>query len=61
MIILLRQAVGRGIRSVDDKCVICILDNRISTARYKGIIFNSFKYKKKSTRNLEDIKKFLGS
>ena len=59
MIVELKQAVGRGIRSVDDKCVICILDNRIATARYKNIIFNSMKYKKTSTRDIKDVEKFI--
>ena len=59
MIILLKQAVGRGVRSVDDKCVICILDGRMSTARYKTRIFNSFNYKKTGTRNINDVKKFI--
>lgn len=60
MVISLKQAVGRGVRSVDDKCVITILDGRISTARYKARVNNSFDYKKTGTRNLEDIGQFLG-
>lgn len=58
MIISLKQAVGRGIRTVNDKCVICILDERIHTAKYKSIIFNSFKYRKTATRDLKDIESF---
>lgn len=58
MIITLKQAIGRGVRSVDDKCVIAILDGRMSTAKYKGRINNSFNYKKTGTRNLDDLKKF---
>lgn len=58
MIITLKQAIGRGVRSVDDKCVISILDGRMSTARYKGRINNSFDYKKTGTRNIEDLQKF---
>lgn len=59
MIISLKQAVGRGVRTIDDKCVICILDERIATARYKGIIFNSMKYPKTSTRDIEVVKRFI--
>lgn len=59
MIILLKQAVGRGVRSIDDKCVVCILDGRMSTAKYKARIFNSFGYKKTATRDVEDIKSFV--
>lgn len=58
MIITLKQAIGRGIRSINDKCVICILDGRMATAKYKGRINNSFNYKKTGTRNIEDLKKF---
>lgn len=60
MIITLKQAIGRGVRSIDDKCVIVILDNRMSTAKYKGRINSSFDYKKTGTRNLSDIHGFLG-
>lgn len=59
MIITLKQGVGRGVRSVEDKCVICILDQRISTANYKAKIFRSFKYKKQSTRSLDDVRNFI--
>jgi Rad3-related DNA helicase len=60
MIIDLKQAVGRGVRTVTDKCVITFLDNRLATARYKQRIFNSFKYEITATRNIADIKTFLG-
>ena len=59
MIITLKQAVGRGVRSVDDKCVICILDERLSTATYKNKVLSSFKYKKTATRSLEKVKRFI--
>ena len=59
MVISLKQAVGRGVRSVNDKCVICIDDNRLATARYKVQVNKSFGYKKKATRSLEDVKLFL--
>lgn len=59
MVISLKQAVGRGVRTITDKCVIVILDGRMSTARYKGEIFNSFPYEKTGTRELSEIEKFL--
>lgn len=59
MIILLKQAVGRGVRSVTDKCVICIADGRMVTARYRGQIGRSFNYDKTATRSLDDVITFL--
>lgn len=59
MVISLKQAVGRGVRSIDDKCVICINDNRLATARYKVQVNKSFGYKKKATRDLDDVELFL--
>lgn len=59
MIIDLKQAVGRGVRSVNDKCVIVVADNRMSTANYKAKIFSSFNYKKTGTRNIVDVEKFI--
>lgn len=58
MIISLKQGVGRGIRTIDDKCVICILDQRIASAKYKETIFKSFKYKKTATRSLDEVRNF---
>lgn len=59
MIILLKQGIGRGVRSINDKCVISVLDGRMSTANYKVRVFNSFGYKKTSTRDIEVVKKFF--
>lgn len=59
MIIALKQAVGRGVRSTSDKCVICLLDGRLSTARYKKSINNSFNYKKNGTRSIDDVIAFV--
>ena len=59
MIITLKQAVGRGVRSINDKCIICIADGRMATARYKGKIGRSFPYDKTATRNIEDVANFL--
>lgn len=60
MVITLKQAIGRGVRTISDKCVIVVLDGRMSSAGYKGQIFNSFPYQKTGTREIGDIKKFLG-
>ena len=57
-IITLKQAVGRGVRDVSDKCVISIIDGRMATAKYKTKINKSFDYKKTGTRNLKDVEKF---
>lgn len=59
MIIILKQAVGRGVRSINDKCVICVADGRMATARYRGKIGKSFPYEKTATRSIEDVKNFL--
>lgn len=59
MIIDLKQAVGRGIRSIDDKCVIVIADNRMSTANYKQKIFSSFNYEKAGTRDINAVIDFI--
>jgi Rad3-related DNA helicase len=61
MIISLKQAIGRGVRTVNDKCVIALLDNRMATARYKGVIASSFPYSKTSTRKIEDVQKFFNN
>ena len=59
MVIDFKQAVGRGVRTVTDKCVVCVADDRLATARYKNVINNSFFYKKTGTRSIEDVVKFL--
>ena len=61
MIISLKQAVGRGVRGIDDKCVISIMDGRMSSARYKARIFNSFNYEKTGCRNIDDVINFFGN
>lgn len=61
MVISLKQAIGRGVRSVNDKCVICINDNRMATASYKRQVNKSFNYKKTATRDIQVVKDFLNS
>ena len=36
---LLAQGVGRLIRSATDRGVVCVLDTRLATAQYKGVLF----------------------
>ena len=59
MIITLKQAVGRGVRSINDKCVVAVLDGRLATANYKGAVFKSFPYEKRGTRSLSEVSEFL--
>lgn len=59
MIITLKQAIGRGVRSKDDKCVIAILDNRMASSSYKGTINESFFYKKTGTRDLFVVEQYI--
>ncbi len=61
MVILLKQALGRGTRSVTDLCILSVLDERIVNSNYSEKILGSFDYKKKSTDNLELVKMFLQS
>lgn len=61
MVIDLKQAVGRGVRSITDKCVIAILDNRMATARYKKRINDSFSYIKTGTKDLDKVSEFLNT
>lgn len=59
MTILLRQAVGRGVRTTSDHCVICILDSRLYEAKYRSLIFQSFGYRATATRYLDRVKNFI--
>lgn len=59
MIIMVQQAVGRGIRTIDDRSIIAILDERILSASYSGAILGSFDYKKLLTRDVNDLENFL--
>lgn len=61
MIITLKQAIGRSIRSTTDKCVVAVLDNRLATARYKWAIANSFNYAKTVTRDISTVEAFINS
>lgn len=59
MLISLKQGTGRGVRTETDKCVIAVMDNRLKTARYVGVIFKSFPYKITATQSLKDVEEFL--
>lgn len=62
MIMILKQIVGRGVRSRTDKCVICFLDKRLGFSSYAKNIRASFRaggnYAKK-TRDIDDVGEFL--
>jgi ATP-dependent DNA helicase DinG len=67
MLITLKQAVGRGVRSIHDKCVVSILDSRmLKTERerfsrrscYKDQFRPTFPWNRGSQK-LDDIKRFL--
>lgn len=59
MVMTLKQAIGRGVRSIDDKCVIAFMDRRIKTAKYVSKIMSSFPYEKTPTKDPFDVKLFL--
>lgn len=59
MTILLRQAIGRGVRTISDHCVICVLDSRLYDAKYSKHIFNSFGYQVRGTRESKYVKYFM--
>ena len=61
MVIMLKQAVGRGVRSISDKCIICIADGRMATARYKTSVHKSFTYEKTATRNMKEVIDFVNN
>lgn len=57
----LKQGSGRLIRSKTDRGVIALLDDRINTARYAGIIVRSFPETAVRTQKLEYVHKFFNS
>jgi ATP-dependent DNA helicase DinG len=59
MVITLKQAVGRGVRSIHDKCVISVLDNRIIEERaYKEVFRQTFPWNRGS-RKVKYVQEFL--
>lgn len=57
--ISIKQAFGRLNRTSEDKGIVAIFDGRLSTARYKNRIFNTFNFKIKATQDIEKIKGYL--
>jgi ATP-dependent DNA helicase DinG len=64
MVTTLKQIIGRGIRSVDDKCVIGILDDRLKNSMYASTIrdtFTSSNNHSKRTHSLAEVGIFMNS
>jgi ATP-dependent DNA helicase DinG len=58
-VISLKQGFGRLIRSVKDRGVLALLDNRVLKQRYGRIFFESLPAYKK-TKDLADVEEFFG-
>lgn len=58
-IIKLKQAFGRLNRTVNDKGIVMVFDGRLSTARYKNKIFNSFDFKVTATQDWEVVESYI--
>lgn len=59
LVVSLKQAMGRLNRTVNDKGVVAVFDSRLSTGRYKGVIFDSFDFKITRTREWEQVQEYL--
>jgi ATP-dependent DNA helicase DinG len=59
-VIALKQGFGRLIRSVKDRGVLALLDNRVSKQRYGKIFLDSLPAYAK-TQDLADVEKFFSS
>lgn len=58
-IITMKQGFGRLNRTADDRGVVAIYDGRLSTAKYKNKIFNSFEHKILATKDWNQVVAFL--
>lgn len=58
-IMTLKQAFGRLNRTATDFGVVAVMDGRLSTARYKNQIFNSFDFQIQATRSAEKVEAYL--
>jgi ATP-dependent DNA helicase DinG len=58
-IISIKQAFGRLNRTIDDKGIVAIFDGRLSTARYKNKIFNSFDFKINATTDWKVVEHYI--
>jgi ATP-dependent DNA helicase DinG len=59
-VITLKQGFGRLIRSLHDRGLLCLLDNRILKKQYGRIFLNSLPDYKKTTQ-LTDVEEFFGA
>jgi ATP-dependent DNA helicase DinG len=58
-IITMKQGFGRLNRTATDKGIVAVFDGRLSTAKYKNKIFNSFDFKIRATKNWNDVVEYL--
>ncbi|MGG4438226.1 ATP-dependent DNA helicase [Priestia megaterium] len=58
-IIAMKQAFGRLNRTSEDKGVVAIYDGRLSTARYKNKILNSFTFKIQATKDWNRVEDYI--
>jgi len=58
-VVLFRQAVGRLIRTVDDRGVVVLLDRRLLAKNYGGMFWSGLPEGIKHTYNVDDIGPFL--
>jgi ATP-dependent DNA helicase DinG len=59
-VITLKQGFGRLIRSLHDRGLLCLLDNRILKKQYGRVFINSLPEYKKTTQ-LADVEDFFGA
>jgi ATP-dependent DNA helicase DinG len=58
-IIAMKQGFGRLNRTATDRGIVAMYDGRLSTAKYKNKIFNSFDFKIRATKNWNDVVEYL--
>ena len=58
-IISMKQAMGRLNRTNEDKGIVAVYDGRLSTARYKNKIFNSFDFKVQATKDWGRVREYI--
>jgi ATP-dependent DNA helicase DinG len=60
-IVTIKQAFGRGNRTATDKCLVAMLDGRLATQSYKALVFNSFAFPVKATRDFTVVTEYLNN
>lgn len=60
-IISIKQGFGRLNRTASDKGIVAIYDGRLSTAKYKNKIFNSFDFKIQATQDWGRVQEYIKS